>query len=116
MHVDSGAARSLSPSPLDRRLVSERDLADLYRRFPLGPVASVDVVGPFFVVHLDRPTLTTREARVEWLRHTFLPARCEHCRDLLAQGGAFVFEPGSVSERYVPLATGAGREEYCHAA
>ena len=116
MHVASGTRRSLSPSPLDRRLVSDRDLADLYRRFPLGPVASVDVVGPFFVVHLDRPGTATREARVEWLRHAFMPARCEHCRDLLAQGGAFVFESGSVSERYVSLAAGLEREVYFNAA
>ena len=73
-------------------------------RINLGALPSVDRLGPFLLVHLDRPRPATREARIAAKAVEFDPSRCEHCRKMLERGGAFVFERGQ-AERYVGIDT-----------
>lgn len=116
MRSNLTASGPRSTSPLERTDVTEADLRLLYRHIQLGVLPSVDVLGPIFVVHLDRPTHALRSARVELLRFSILPSRCQHCRDLLDGGVAIVFSSADCAERYVPLPAGPARKEYYHAA
>ena len=102
--------------PLERRHPTENELRVMYRHFPLGAMAAVDVIGPFFVVHLDKPSCRLRDARVELLRHEFDVSRCEHCRDLVSEGGVFLFTSARDGIRFVRISSAAGRQEYRHVA
>ena len=116
MGIETRAGQSFSVSPLNRRHPTEGELRALYGRFPLGVLAAVDVVGPFFVVHLDSPSSRLREARVELLRHEFDTSRCEHCRDLVVDGGVFVYTSARAAEQYVRTFRRVRFEEYRHVA
>lgn len=116
MGTDTRSIRSFTPSPLERRLPTEEELRLLYRHFPLGAIAAVDVVGPFFVAHLDHPSRPLREARIELLRHEFDASRCEHCRDLVLEGGVYLFTSARAGAQYVRVSSALGSEEYRHVA
>jgi len=116
MSIDTRVCHSGSLSPLERRHPTETELRSLYGRFRLGVLAAVDVIGPFFVVHLDSPAKRLREARVELLRHEFDTSRCEHCRDLVSDGGAFVYTSARAAEQYVRTSSRMRSEEYRHVA
>ena len=95
---------TLNAHALSAATVTPRELFELGMRLNLGPLPSVDRLGPFLLVHLDRPRPATREARIAAKAVEFDPSRCEHCRKMLERGGAFVFERGQ-AERYVGIDT-----------
>jgi len=95
---------TLNTHQLHTGRVTHDELLRLGRRFKLGPIASVDRLGPFLLVHLDHPPARERDARIAAKSVEFDPSRCEHCRQMLAAGGAFVFERGR-PERYVRMGT-----------
>lgn len=95
---------TLNTHALSAATVTPRELFELGMRLNLGPLPSVDRLGPFLLVHLDRPRAETREARIAAKAVEFDPSRCEHCRHMLERGGAFVFERGQ-AERFVEIDT-----------
>lgn len=95
---------TLNQHTLTAAAVTSRELVELGMRINLGPLPAVDRLGPFLLVHLDRPSSTVRDARISAKAVEFDPTRCEHCRHMLDRGGAFVFERGQ-AERYVEIDT-----------
>lgn len=116
MRGDLTACGPMTGSSLERTNVTEAELRFLYRHIQLGVMPSVDVLGSMFVVHLDRPNQKLRHARVELLQATLEPARCQHCRDLLAGDVAIVYSAAGAPERYVQLPAGRPQEEQRYAA